>query len=835
MLVPRLPPRTLMILGVLYFTFFGGSVYTESDFWPRVVHQVIVTALLGLWLFALWRSGRGFPATPLDLPLAAYVVALLVAGLGARFPRVSLEQSWTPLVHLLGFYLLVDLMRRGWGRWIVEGLFLAGAVVVILSGVELASWYIGLPLSPDFDMGWLEVGAGPIPPFLHEVQLALSNANIQGTYLALLLPTATTWALTAHRRDYRQGGLLLAGGLLAALLLTQSRGAVLAAGSSTGVLAGFWLWRRLAPQRRRGFWAFGLVAAGGVAVLLFGVFALPRLADPGRQELWRVAVEIVRERPITGIGHAMYGSTLRLYRVADIEANIERLIAAHNLYLHVAAELGVAGLAVLAGLAITFVVAWVRQWQAAGETRRRRLEACLAAMIGFGVHGLVDTFSLTPVILPLLIYAAYTAGGQPAPARASSAPGKPRRWPLVLAGALLAGYAAAFVPIDAAMYNLMQSKQHFAADELPAALEAGERAAALDPALDLYAAHIAYLLGRLANEEPDVYLDRAIAAHQAALQIRPDFDVGYANLGALYAQRGDMDAASEALERAAVILPTNALFWLKLGEYREAAGDVEGALDAYVTALERQPMLSYSAFWTEPGEHPARVQAFDAAIREARPKQALAIALATDDLNAARDLLAAHPELYDESLVDVGRYFHAVGDDGEAIRWLNRTTAQLPARLPFVQWWIPYLYLSEIYAAQSDWPAAEHHARMALFFQPGEARWANYILAQVAMNAGNWEDAERYLARAAAGRSVIQYFAIANYGTIFGRLASFDYLPQLRIPGPGARAFEPWLVLADRYLATGRADRAAYIYTLIAQIDPYLASDMAERLAALNP
>ncbi len=813
--VVGLRPRLLVVLLILYYSFLGGAVNVETQFWPRVLHQIITTALLGVWLASLWRAGRPFPTTPLDWPLLAYGAISAAAAMNALDPRVSLEQAWPMLVHILGFYLLVDLMRRGGERWVFAGLFLAGAVMVLLSGLELSAWYFGLP--PMFPQSWLGVGAGLIPPVLRRLEHATTNPNLEANFVALLIPAATAWALTTRQRGLRLALWALVGGLAAALLFTQSRGGWMSVGTSTATLAGFWLWRRAKTGGWRAWLPLGalilvvLIVAGFV---FLQTFEGRDSGDLGRLDVWRSAVEMARDHPALGVGPGMYGAAVREYRDPELVLTLDRLNKAHNLVLHVAAELGLAGIAVMAWLATAFLRTWRARWLSGDAVERRRLEAGLAAFVGFGAHSMVDTFELTPMVLPLLIYAAYTVGVH-APFGCSAVPlqqigrrnsGVRERWPVALAGALLIGYAAAFLPVNAAMFNLMRSAQDVDVGDLEAALETGAQAASIDPALDLYPAHVAYVLGRLAADDPGVYLDRAIAAHEHMLTIRPTFDLGYANLGALYAQRGDLPAAVEALERAVAIHPREPVYWLALGAYREATGDADGARAAYLRALEERPALSESGFWDEASGGSARAWALAASsllpAAEVTPDQA-------GPLGAGRDDLAA-------------------GVYEEAVAWFDRAVEQGADQ------WLPYLYRAEAEAALARWDAAERDARMALFLAPGDAARAHYVLAQAAISRGDWETAERLLASAVPGRAVPQYFTVASYGKGFTYLTRFDYLPQLRAPGLGVQAYAPWLVLAARYANTGRLARAARIYRDIARLDPYLTPEMGARLAALG-
>ncbi|MBN1284636.1 MAG: O-antigen ligase family protein [Anaerolineae bacterium] len=839
-------PRLLLLAFVLYLTFIGGSTYTEANLILHILHQVIVTAVLGLWLCRLWRDGRGLPATPFDGPLLAYGAALLASSLAGGFPRVSLEQCWAQLVHVLLFYLLVDVVRAGRQRWLFEALFIGAAVAVMLSAVEFASWYFGIStLLSGFTQGWPQVGAGLFPPYLYRLSLAMTNANFVANYAALLIPAALAWALTARKRDLRQGAWLLLGGLVVMILLAQSRGGWMSAGAALGVMAMFALGRRFAqsgralPRLSPPVWAalalvaVIVIAAGGY--LFLQLFVGRGAGDAGRLDMWRSALEMVRDHPVLGVGPYRYGEMLRAYRDPALVSLLDKLVAAHNLYLQAAAELGAAGLAVLVWLVAAGVWAWQQHWRAADARHRLRLEACLAAFVGFGVQGVVDVFTVTPMVLPLLVYAGYVTGGAAFVEAPPTASRPTRRRMAALAGTLLAVYAAGFVPVDWGMWHLRQSTDRLGSGDPEGALQAAETAAAIDPALDLYQVQRAYVLGRLAAEKPDLYLDLAIAAHEEVLALRPSFDLGYANLGALLAQRGDFEAAAGALARAVELNPKLDTYRLLLGSYYQQMGDTARAQEMYVEALLANPWFAGADFWAEAGRDAARRRAIDTARALDKPAEALAIAVAASGSSdsyledAARIVEAAEavPDWWAQEAV--GRYYLAAGDYAQAVQWLEAAVARAPAAQ-----WEPYLYLAEVYAAMDDWDAAARAARTALFIDPAFGARANYTLAKQAIAEDDWARAEPLLAKAVPAGAVFQHFAVAVYGPAFGQLTHFYYLPQLRAPGPGETAYAPWLDLAAHYAAVGRPEDAAYIYDVIARSDPYLAEKARAWRAALS-
>ena len=54
----RLTRRDFALLGVIiYFTFIGGTFYSQLNFYLRVANQILVTLILGSWLFIRLRKG----------------------------------------------------------------------------------------------------------------------------------------------------------------------------------------------------------------------------------------------------------------------------------------------------------------------------------------------------------------------------------------------------------------------------------------------------------------------------------------------------------------------------------------------------------------------------------------------------------------------------------------------------------------------------------------------------------------------------------------------------------------------------------------------------------
>jgi hypothetical protein len=63
--------RVIAMLLAVEILFLGGSAYYTLVFPVRVLHHIVITLVLALWLVLRLRSGQGLPHTPLNLPLFA--------------------------------------------------------------------------------------------------------------------------------------------------------------------------------------------------------------------------------------------------------------------------------------------------------------------------------------------------------------------------------------------------------------------------------------------------------------------------------------------------------------------------------------------------------------------------------------------------------------------------------------------------------------------------------------------------------------------------------------------------------------------------------------------
>ncbi|MFW5748978.1 MAG: O-antigen ligase family protein [Chloroflexota bacterium] len=806
------------IFLAFYLVFLGGSAYYTLIFPVRLLHHLLMTVLVCLWYGKKLR-GDGIPRTPLDAPLAAAVLIWVITAAFSVDARMAFENLWFVFLHLTGFLVLVDLFQRGRSRLVMETTFMLGALVVIVTGLELTSWYFGLGIIPGTDVGWFSTTV--IPLELPRVSLALNISTLLAGFVAPLLPLTLAWGLTARRKDYRQVLLTLFMALALVLLLTFSRGGWLSAVAGLGTLGLFYLVetrKRSAEQRRLNsspvFAAAGVVVVGIVAVVIFTVSQGRTSGDRVRLDMYESAVEITADYPLTGVGPGIYGRALRSYRSPGLAR--DRLASAHNAPLNTAAETGLPGIVVSAWLALALALTATRTWARQDHPARKlRAAAAIAGLVGVGVHSMVDVFTITPVVLIITLLAAYAITGHrhvlaPRPAG--------RRWPAAAGLVVALGYGVFLLQADRAQLAYGAS---FAADDA-AAISRAQHAARIDPALTLYDLQIAHKLGIAAGDDPAA-IASAITAYEHALLLEPTWDTGWANLGALHARLGDFETAAAHLEQAARINPLT-IYSVHAARFYELSGtgDPARVVSLYFNGMQQLPQentLPLADFWIET---PARRETLDRYVTSPGiPLSWRYRTLAAHDPTRVESLVPDAPQSAEEYWVAAQHALTIAGDTARALALFNSAISADPDNGDY--------YASRARARlAAGQPVAEISRDLDIaamlgtrFEQPAATR------AQLAETP---EARRAALADAVPPRVVRQEFAAVLYG---GRAAQFDLLPDVRSPGPGRAVLTPWYTLAADYLADNDVEAALRVYRAILDRAPF-EEEAAANLAALS-
>lgn len=405
---------------------------------------------------------------------------------------------------------------------------------------------------------------------------SLGNPNWAAAFLAPLAPLSLALAAAAAtpgwRRLHHAGAALLA----LATVLTLSKGGVLSL--AAGALVFVLLDPRLPASRRRALLAAALAC---VLVLLLAAWRLDGFTSApwlrGRLFLWRAALWLAGEHPLTGVGLGGYLPAYGSAAAALLQGNptlfmpLSAVDFAHDDVLQFAAEGGLVSAAAFVFVGVQ-AFRWVRV--RSGDALARAVGAALAAIF---VNGLADSPLREPATFVLFFFLL----GWLVPTTATSTAAAPTPWTrrsvavLLVLAALLAALqgirhtaglvfwtrgrdalsandsaaAAAGAAADLARARFYLPEHGRIASHYSLALaRAGQWRAALQAATSANALHFDF---------DDQMLQRDLQAEslppQAAIRLWQDFAARYPmlltpqlRLGDLYLQSGDVAAAARA-------------------------------------------------------------------------------------------------------------------------------------------------------------------------------------------------------------------------------------------------------------------------------------------------
>ncbi len=458
---------------LVYLQLLGAGLAAALWYlWPALG---VWPLLIGLtpWVINLAVRGRPFVRTPFDWPILLFLLTAALAVWSAFDKDAAWAKFWLIVGGIFLFY--------AFANWILT------LNIHKSSHRELPAWAIGLfgtavafyfIFTHDWDA--YEVKFAGLAALGRALQAPAPdlpghrlNPNVVGSMLIMTLPFALVTCLLAWQKQkwpVLAAGLFMSVSISLGLLLTTSRGAwlaVLAVGTAALVWQAACLISRKPGQSR--WLLLALLGLGLLAALLLlalipqlteRIFALFSAADTeqSRIELLRNSLILIQDYPFIGAG---LGSYMMVYATYALLTHVGFIVNAHNLYLDVAVEQGLIGLAALVWMWLIF--GWLL-WREMGRGRIRPLfGAAVLSLLLMLSHGLVeDTYYGSRALLLILLPLAFVMIlPQSEIARATS-------WrtvtPALGVGALLLLGLVVFRPIQAAAYANLGAVQQSRAE-----------------------------------------------------------------------------------------------------------------------------------------------------------------------------------------------------------------------------------------------------------------------------------------------------------------------------------------------------------------------------------
>jgi len=420
----------------------SALAYGTVHYWALAIFFIGAVSILVLWLIDSWSLGSfRISRNVLQLPLLGMLLLGLFQLLPLRHPedvgthsiplvsslsfdpystRFILVQTAALLIYLAAVLVFTDTPKRL--RLLVRTITVFGFFLAIFgltqsfTSPDKVYWIRELPQSQAFG------------PFINRHHFAGYME------LALALPLGLVFTGSIERE--KKFIYLFAAGLMAvALIMTNSRGGFISLFAELLFLVATMGLRRRHKHKKResgehkpriksaamkaGLALALVVALFGGVVLLGGEEALTRMVgsvntdDPttGRAHFWSVTVDIIKHHPWVGTGLGAFGVVYTSY---DSRNGMYRLEQAHNDYLQVLSDGGIAG----AVIGLFFVVSLFRMGFARRESRddfrRGVATGALAGCFAVLVHSFFDFTLHTPAnaLLFLVLAALATMNGR---------------------------------------------------------------------------------------------------------------------------------------------------------------------------------------------------------------------------------------------------------------------------------------------------------------------------------------------------------------------------------------------------------------------------------------
>jgi O-antigen ligase len=337
---------------------------------------------------AVWESAllRSLPRTPLDKPVLAMLAVTLVSSLASSDPRGSLIRfagGWT----ILALYLATGWL--GTPERLDRQLRLMLVPAAILGIYGIVQHFTGWNFLRGEGRGTLHTLAlGERTVYLPRGGFSHYQTYANVFFILFCLSFGLAAGSSGRARVARGGAAALLG---LAVVFTFTRGIWLALLAALAIFV--WIFaRRAAP----------VIAGVGAAAVLVALLVPSSLrtralsmADAGtnveRLLLWETAWNMLRDRPLLGVGIGNYRQAQGAYVREEVPLTMTRTHV-HNIWLQAAVERGVLGMLALGWITVSVLREAVRAVRLlpAGGLPRALAAGGLAALTGFYIDGLVQ-------------------------------------------------------------------------------------------------------------------------------------------------------------------------------------------------------------------------------------------------------------------------------------------------------------------------------------------------------------------------------------------------------------------------------------------------------------
>ncbi len=313
--------------------------------------------------------------------LILYAGIMILSILYSTDKKLALRESVRFSTYLALFFIIKYEITD---RTVIEKLMkfhIINVVIVCVYGI------IGLAFSFDVD----------ISHGIYRIQSTFENPNNFAMYLILSIFPIATLAIDTKKRKDKIIYLIITLLIIVSITLTGSRNALLGLIIGFAFLMFFYSWKFIT-------WVGGI---GIITVFIPSVRTrILKIGDTSqnmsRIKLWRVALDIIRDHPILGVGNGNYSTFYQRYKgkYSYINYNPTTNVHPHNIFLKVQCELGIFGLAVFLGLISSILFSILRFIKFVKNSFVRfYYKGFIISFVVFIMMNMIDNFFSAPKVI----------------------------------------------------------------------------------------------------------------------------------------------------------------------------------------------------------------------------------------------------------------------------------------------------------------------------------------------------------------------------------------------------------------------------------------------------
>jgi O-antigen ligase len=355
------------------------------------------------WVTMIWRR-RCTPPQGFELPLLAILSAVCLASIPVFDRSVALPKL---LGIALGSCVLVKISDAVKSRRDLEvslSVTALAALLLAISGLFAADWTVAkVPLLQPI----LSRLPGLLRAYVPNTGGAGLNPNELAGALSLMIPVLASGAILSQRQHLPAWNMTLLSAAAACdllvMLASESRAALAGLSVSTLVAMGLGVLRRPAGRLRNRLLIFyvGLIAVSAWIAWRAAQTWMTATSDSvvsldsfsARVEIWRSAVAMAIDFPLTGIGIGQFNPVMHLFYPSSLIADQQPIPHAHNLLLAYVVELGIPGACAMSALVVLFLRACFRAARSPDRLLSWTGISLGLGMLAFAIFGLVDAIA----------------------------------------------------------------------------------------------------------------------------------------------------------------------------------------------------------------------------------------------------------------------------------------------------------------------------------------------------------------------------------------------------------------------------------------------------------